>query len=306
MPTISLVINTRDEAHNLEGLLDSAAGVDEVIVADMESTDRTVEIARRRGARVLTLPNAGYCEPGRQPAIDAARSDWVLVLDADERLPGGAIERLRSLAGTTPISTSAFSLVRQVFLGATRLFQTGWDASNERQVRLFRRGCVSWPAAIHCAPLVRGDTVAIAEDDVWIVHYNFVDLAQAIAKINRYSSIEARERLAANHDAALLPGLREAVDEFIRRYSPVEDGALSFALSFGIFAYRVLVRTKAAEALGWPADAIPSQSALCRGLEAFWTEVSRETISARPAGAQTASAQLAPEGARATAEQGQQ
>src|SRR5438094_411668 len=84
------MVNTRNAAALLEACLDSCAGwFSEVLVADMESDDGTPELARRLGARVLALPNAGYVEPGRQPAIDAASQPWVFVLDADERAAPG-------------------------------------------------------------------------------------------------------------------------------------------------------------------------------------------------------------------------
>lgn len=177
------------------------------------------------------------------------------------------------------LRTMAFA----TFVGQTRLFRTGWDTTSERHPRLFRRGCVTWPTKVHQFPDVRGETFAVPENELLVLHHAFADLTHVVEKINRYSSAEAHECVASG-SAALLPGLREAVDEFNRRYSPIEDGALSLAMSLGIFAYRVLVRAKAAEALGWPADAIPEREALCRGLEAFWAEATRGTIVANPKG----------------------
>jgi len=284
VPRISLVVNTRNEEANLPGLLDSVAGVDELVVADMESTDRTLEIARSRGARILNLPNAGCCEPGRQPAIDHATGDWILVLDADERLPAGGLEKLRALVAGAGPDVGGFSFTFHVYVGETRVLSSGWDVGNEQHPRLFRRGRVTWPALVHYEPSVQGALVKVPEADLWIVHRNFLNLHHALEKFNRYSTVEARELLEAGRAPETMEGLRQALAELARRYSPREDGALSLALSFGIVLYRLLVQAKAAEMAGWPSDALPDRDALLRGVEALRRELEGSTIAASPGG----------------------
>lgn len=97
---ISVVINTYNEAKNLQECLDSVKGFDEIVVCDMESTDETVEIARRNGCKTIIFPKGSHtiCEPARNTAIQSASNPWVLVLDADEKsLPGCAIICMHSL-----------------------------------------------------------------------------------------------------------------------------------------------------------------------------------------------------------------
>ena len=220
---------------------------------------------------------------GSQPLTWRAVTGFLsLTRTRDFRL-ARSLDCARSLRAA-PVSVAAFSFVFQIYVGQTRLLATGWDTNNERHARLFRRGSVKWPPEVHYSPTVMGDTVAVAESDLCILHHNFADLTHAFEKMNRYSSIEARELLAANRSTALLPGLREAVNEFQRRYSPHEDGGLSFAMSLAIFVYRVLVRAKAAEALDWPADVIPGKESLAQGLETLWANANREVVTAQPAG----------------------
>jgi len=84
---ISLVINTLNEEHNIADCIKSARNmVDEIVVCDMCSDDRTVEIARNLGATVVTHKRTGYVEPARYYAISQATGEWILVLDADERM----------------------------------------------------------------------------------------------------------------------------------------------------------------------------------------------------------------------------
>lgn len=282
LPHIALTVNVRNEASALEGLFASTAGVDEVVVADMESTDDTVDTVRRHGARVLRLPNAGYCEPGRQPLLDAVESDWILLLDADERLSPGGLALLRAAVASTPEEVGAFTLERRTFVGTTRLCASGWEPRYERHVRFFRRGCVKWPAQIHAIPSVSGVIAHLPGDAVWITHLNFESLESFLQKTNRYSGVEARELLAGGAAPSAITGLRDGLDELARRYSPVEDGALSLAMSFGIFTYRLFRQLKACEAEGWPEEELPSRAALQRAVEAFWEAVRTESIRARP------------------------
>jgi hypothetical protein len=284
-PSLSLVVNTRNEERHLPGLLATCAGVDQFVVADMESTDRTLEIARARGAAILSLPNAGCCEPGRQAALDAATGDWILVLDADERLPEGAVPAIRRLIAEAPPDVDGFSFAFHVFIGPTRIHASGWETRYERHPRLFRRGRVSWPPEVHAVPSVPGRVVDVAEAEVRVVHHNFADLHGFFEKMNRYSSIEARELTAAGGLPSALAGLGEGLTELARRYDPEQDGALSLALGFGLLAYKLLEQAKAAEALGWPAEPVATRRALLGAVEAFWRELIRDLVPARPRGA---------------------
>ena len=83
---ISVVINTYNASCHLQQVLDTVKGFDEVVVCDMESTDDTLDIAKRNGCKIVVFPRGNYqiCEPARQTAIDAASCKWVLVVDADE------------------------------------------------------------------------------------------------------------------------------------------------------------------------------------------------------------------------------
>ena len=83
---ISVVINTYNASQHLAEVLETVKDFDEVVICDMESTDNTLDIARKYGCKIVIFPRGNYqiCEPARQTAIDAASSKWVLVVDADE------------------------------------------------------------------------------------------------------------------------------------------------------------------------------------------------------------------------------
>lgn len=87
--SISVIINTHNDSAHLDRVLESVKDFDEIVVCDMESTDETVAIAKARGCRVLTFPKGNHTcyEPACNFAIHQARSEWVLVVDADEIVP---------------------------------------------------------------------------------------------------------------------------------------------------------------------------------------------------------------------------
>ena len=81
---ISVVINTYNAEKHLDQVLQSVSGFDEIVICDMGSSDRTLEIAERYGSTVLMHPKLSFVEPARNFAIQSAKNDWVLLLDADE------------------------------------------------------------------------------------------------------------------------------------------------------------------------------------------------------------------------------
>lgn len=88
LPTLSVIIQTKNEAHNLEACIASIKHIaQEVIVVDMKSTDGTVVLAKKFGAAVFSVNDYGFVEPARNTALRKAKGQWILLLDADERVP---------------------------------------------------------------------------------------------------------------------------------------------------------------------------------------------------------------------------
>ena len=269
---ISLVMNSHNEARNLSGAIESCAGVAEIVVADMASDDGTVEIARRFGATALALPLTGYCEPGRQPAIDAASCDRVLLLDADERsAPGGDTYTGKACCRDTG-TRFGIPVARSIVHWREASVRHRMGVEFERHPRFFRRHDISWPTHIHATPTFTGDVSELpAGTDVWLNHYGFTDLEAAYAKFNRYTSIEAAERFASGA-AAVQPSqiLADAIAEFEQRYEPVRDGAMSLALSMGMFMYRFMTGMKVIERSGWPESlTVPGRDAMLAAWSSF-------------------------------------
>ena len=140
---ISAVIITRNEERNLERALASLAAVaDEVIVVDSGSTDRTREIAERAGARFVAHAWEGYA-PQKNFAANQAHHDWILSIDADERLSIELADEIVKWKSTTlPALGAAYSMPRRTFYLGKWIRHSGWYP--DRKIRLYDRRVCRW------------------------------------------------------------------------------------------------------------------------------------------------------------------
>lgn len=178
---LSLVVTTMNNAATLPALLDSVTCADDIVVLDSGSDDGTSEIARQRGARVFTEPFRGY-GPQKQRAIDLARHDWVLLLDADEALGEGTDAAIGELKARG-FGADAYELPRieQVFWR----MQSRFTRSNHF-LRLFDRRLTRMSdMPIHAAPECSGRVERLPHA---ILHYGEPDIHTKVAKINTWSS----------------------------------------------------------------------------------------------------------------------
>jgi len=185
----SLVIITYNNAATLEQCLAAADFADEIVVLDSGSTDQTVEIARRHGARVAVHPFDDF-GPQKQRAIDMASHDWILNLDADEVLSPGTREVIERALEHPRVA--GFRLPRR-----ERMFWSvhhPWSHRNGH-LRLFdrRRGRMN-EVPVHAAVEVDGPVKTLHRAD--FVNTGDDDIAARVEKINRYSSGLVIDKLA--------------------------------------------------------------------------------------------------------------
>ena len=140
MPKLSVTIITRDEAANLAAALDSVAWADEIVVVDSESTDATVEIARRYTSKVLVRPWPGYVAQ-KNRAADEASHDWILSLDADERVSPALAAEIQALVREEP-AAPGYRVPRVTFHLGRWIRSTDWYP--DYQLRLYDRRRARW------------------------------------------------------------------------------------------------------------------------------------------------------------------
>lgn len=190
---ISVVINTYNAERHLDAVLQSVAGFDEVIVCDMESTDGTLDIARRHGCRIVTFPKGTVTivEPARQFAIEQATQNWVLVVDADELVTDALRQYLYALTLRPDAPDGLFIPRKNYFMG--RLMHCHYP---DYIMRFFRRGKVTWPPTVHSIPSVQGRTEKIPAQrkDLAFEHLANDSVADILRKTNLYTDNELEKK----------------------------------------------------------------------------------------------------------------
>ena len=208
---LSLCVITRDAAAQIADCLASAAFADEVVVVDSGSRDDTVELARRRGARVIERAWLGF---GAQKhfAVGAAAHDWVLCLDADERVtPELAAAIAREMAA--PRAAGYAVARRNRFLGRWLAHGEGYPDWN---VRLFDRRRARWSEdPVHEHVLCDGPVARLEGD---LLHASAESLDDYLAKQNRYTTLQAAAMHARGERAGVLRLVLSPLVRFVRFY----------------------------------------------------------------------------------------
>jgi glycosyltransferase involved in cell wall biosynthesis len=230
MPTLSVILITRNEESNLDDCLASLEGVaQQIVVVDSNSTDRTLEIANNYGA-LMAYPTdwPGY-GPQKNRALDLATGDWVLSLDADERLtPALKSEILTAMNHSAHVD--CFAIPRLSWYCGRFIRHSGW--SPDYVERLFKRGTARFSDDLVHERLIPNGTVAKLKNPM--LHYSFMNYAQVLDKLNRYSSASAEQAFLrgkkSNPAKAVLHGMWAFIRTYILRAGFL-DGPQGFALA---------------------------------------------------------------------------
>lgn len=211
---ISAVVNTYNAEKNLDEVLSHLKGFDEIVVCDMESTDSTLGIARRHGCRIVTFPRGEHriCEPARNTAIQAATSEWVLVVDDDELVTDELRDYLyrRVEKGDCPEALNLPMVNR--YMGRFS------KASPDYHIRFFRRDKANWPPTIHSIVEIDGkiEKVSSRLKGVHLLHLADSSMTESVGKINRYTDQELIRRKGKEWKTGAL--LTRPVWFFIKSY----------------------------------------------------------------------------------------
>jgi glycosyltransferase involved in cell wall biosynthesis len=186
---ITATIITRNEEERIAGAITSLACCDEVVVIDSESTDRTREIAAAHGARVVIRPWGGYSAQ-KNFAAEVAAFDWILSIDADERLSAELAAEITAWK-SNPTGYGG-SMPRRAFYLGRWIRHSGWYP--DRKVRLYNRTNARWSGQIHEALETAGPPTPFAAD---LLHIPYRDWSEHIQRIDRYTRLAAASAKAA-------------------------------------------------------------------------------------------------------------
>ena len=211
MPRLSAIIIALNEADNIVGCLDALAFCDERIVVDGGSSDETARIAEGKGARVLAHPFEGF---GAQKgfALSQATGDWVLSIDADERVSMAlALEIKAAMASGR---ADGYELPRRSAFCGRLMDHSGW--APDYVLRLFRRDKAHFTSdLVHERVVCTGATARLTEP---LMHDPVRRLEDALSRMDRYSSAGAEQLLASGKRVSFMSGILHGLWTFIRTY----------------------------------------------------------------------------------------
>jgi glycosyltransferase involved in cell wall biosynthesis len=225
---LSAVVITCDEEAKLPEALASVAFCNEIVVVDSGSSDRTREIAEAAGARVIVnKPWPGFTVQ-RNFAADAAQHDWVLALDADERVATGLREEIQALR-VQGFDCAGYRIPRAAFYLGRWVRATDWYP--DRQIRLFDRTRARWQGAhVHESVRVRGKVGRLRSD---MEHHPYTGISDHMRKIDVYTTLWARQAFEAGRRTGVVRMAGNCVWTFIRNYV-IKGGFLLGSAGFTI------------------------------------------------------------------------
>lgn len=230
--SISVVINTLNNESNIEQALRSVKWADEIIIIDMHSEDKTVELSKEMGAKVTFHKRLNYVEPARNNAIKKASGDWILILDPDEEIQETLKEKLIQIAQRMEQIDYVRIPRKNIIFGKWMKDSIWWPDLN---IRFFKKGTVKWSDKIHRPPEASGTGLDLAaEEELAIIHHNYQSIGQYVERINRYSSVEARQLKSEGYQFKWTDLIQKPLGEFLSRFfanKGYKDGLHGLSLS---------------------------------------------------------------------------
>lgn len=239
---ISVVINTYNAEKHLERVLAAAKGFDEIVICDMHSTDRTLDIAEKQGCKVIFHERTGIVEPARNAAIQAASHEWVLVIDADEIIPHALRDYLYGQIQLADPPHGIRIPMKNYFMG-----QFMHAAYPSYLLRFFRKDSVYWAPFIHAQPKVDGRifTIPSSKKEVAFIHLSNDSVATYIAKTNVYSEKEIEKRKGKKYNSFLI--FTQTSFRFFKQYilkGGIRDGVpgLCYAFLYAFYKFSTMAK----------------------------------------------------------------
>ena len=187
-PSLTVIVLTRNEARHLAACLRTLAFAERRIVLDCGSTDGTQEIAKANGAELFHRDFDDFSSQ-RNHALTLTNSEWVLMIDADERVPSGLAEEICAVVNANPPRPeNAFRLPRRNYYLGKPLRIAG--AGRDSVVRLFRKGKIRWENLVHESVKVEGATGELLTP---LEHHTVTELADSLRKMTQYSLLSGQE-----------------------------------------------------------------------------------------------------------------
>ena len=238
---LTAILITRNEAHNLEECLSSLQGLaDEIVVVDTQSSDATVSIAQRYGAKVAQPDDWPGFGPQKNRALALATHAWVLSIDADERVTPELAAEINLVigrgqqnidhAGSVDKHYSAYEIPRKSWYCGKFIQYCGWRP--DYVLRLFRKSNAKFSEDLVHERVITTDAIGQLKNH--LLHYSYLDFSQVLAKVEAYSNAAAQQAFNRGERGSIGKGVMHGAWAFFRTYvlrAGFMDGAHGLALS---------------------------------------------------------------------------
>lgn len=194
---ISVVIHTFNCENILRDCLERVKDFDEIVICDMYSDDKTLEIAKEYGCKIVMFERSGYAEPARNFAIQSASNDWVFVVDSDEWVKEPLKKQIRDFVENPGEYTGARIVRRARDINDKTVYSddTKLDIP-EYLIRVFRKDDVDWPPEVHSSPIIKSGKIydfPYTGEGVVLDHVMDFSWHDYIDKLNKYTDFEVEK-----------------------------------------------------------------------------------------------------------------
>lgn len=250
--TISIIINTFNEAKNIKNCLESVKWADEIVIVDMYSEDNTIEIAQKYTDKIYFFERMGYADPARQFALEKASNEWILVLDADELVPLKLMNKLHEIIEKD--CGDVIYIPRNNYFAGKQIHNMGWGALDDLQPRFFKKNYLNFGEKIHDFYNINRDAriYKITNPHEGFIHFSYLDFEDYIDRLNKYTSIESKnifeeKKGELNQRENILSIMFRLFKVFFESYihmKAYKDGFRGLSLSFLSVIYNLIVYLK--------------------------------------------------------------
>ena len=245
---ISAYIIAYNEVEKIRDCINSVLWADEIILADSNSTDGTIEVAESMGAKVVQIPFNGFGDL-RNKAIAHCQGDWIFSLDSDERCTAEARDEILGIVERNDPSCDIYRVPRRNYFMGRWIKHSGWYP-NFRQPQLFRNGKMGYTMEpVHEGYVSKSDKpINVLQSAIW--QFPFKNLEEVVHKSNRYSSLGAEKLIERGKKASFPRALSHGFWSFVKHYIVKRgflDGWPGFIIALGNFEgtfYRYAKRTE--------------------------------------------------------------
>ena len=226
-PRLAVLILTYNEEKNIGPCMDSAAFADEIVVVDSGSTDQTAAIVAEKGGKVVVHPMTEGFAGQRNFALTQTQAEWVLFLDADERLAPEVAEEVRRIMERG--DAFAYEILRKNIVFGQPVFHGGH--APDWSLRFYPRAAIRWEGIVHEAAKV---TLPVKRLQACMFHHTYQDWERYFFKLNQYTTMLAQKMHEAGKRASFSAICFRPLAGFFKFYvlkSGWRDGKMGFILA---------------------------------------------------------------------------